>query len=331
MLAFLGLGVALYVRAVRVARGRNLEVTGIQQAAFYGGVALWAVALISPVDSLAEDLLSLHMTQHLLLAELGAPLILVGLRAPVIFFFLPRPAMVALARRRTLRRVMRKLTTPLGAIATYALVLYGWHFAPPFEAALESPLVHVLQHQSFFFIAILVWIPALEPTRRRLRGELWKAGHIVGRATRGDVPRDGLHRDALARLRLVRGADRRARHHGAHRPADRRRADARASTWRSCCSPSPSSSSGQARTMTGRKPAPQPELRSGGGVKRPTARRARAGSRSARSPRGRACRASRTRWCGATRRSSPRASASRRSACSCRPRRSASRPRARAE
>ena len=40
--------------------------------------------------------------------------------------------------------------------------------------------VHALQHQSFFFIAILVWIPALEPTRRRLRGELWKAGHIFG-------------------------------------------------------------------------------------------------------------------------------------------------------
>ncbi len=107
-------------------------------------------------------------------------MILVGVRAPVIFFYLPRPAMVALARRKTLRRVMRKLTTPLGAIATYALVLYGWHFAPAFEAALHHPLVHVLQHQSFFLISILVWIPALEPTRRRLRGELWKAGHIVG-------------------------------------------------------------------------------------------------------------------------------------------------------
>jgi cytochrome c oxidase assembly factor CtaG len=88
--------------------------------------------------------------------------------------------MVALARRRTLRRVLHKLTTPLGAIATYALVLYGWHFAPAFEAALHHPLVHALQHQSFFVIAILVWIPALEPTRRRLRGELWKAGHIIG-------------------------------------------------------------------------------------------------------------------------------------------------------
>jgi putative membrane protein len=76
--------------------------------------------------------------------------------------------------------VMRKLTMPLGAIATYAIVLYAWHFAPLFEAALHHPLVHALQHQSFFVISILVWIPALEPTRRRLRGELWKAGHIVG-------------------------------------------------------------------------------------------------------------------------------------------------------
>jgi putative copper resistance protein D len=180
VLAFLGVGVALYVRAVRVARGRGLEVSRFQQGAFCGGVALWAVALISPLDKLAEDLLSAHMAQHLLLAELGAPLILVGVRAPVIFFFLPAPALKALARRRALRRVMAKLTTPLGAIATYALVLYGWHFAPAFNAALHHPLVHALQHQSFFAISILVWIPALEPTRRRLRGELSKAGHIFG-------------------------------------------------------------------------------------------------------------------------------------------------------
>jgi putative membrane protein len=179
-IAYLAIGVTLYVRAVGIARGRGLEVTTFQQAAFYGGVALWAIALLSPVDTLATDLLSLHMAQHLMIAELGGPLILVGLRAPVIFFFLPKPIMVALARRTTLRKAMRKLTTPLGAIATYAIVLYGWHFAPAFEAALHHPLVHAIQHESFFLIAILVWLPALEPTRRRLRGELWKAGHIFG-------------------------------------------------------------------------------------------------------------------------------------------------------
>jgi putative copper resistance protein D len=180
VIAFLALGVGLYVRAVRVCRGRGLEVTTFQQAAFYTGVGLWLVAMVSPVDDLAEDLLSFHMAQHLLLAELGGPLILAGVRAPVIFFYLPKPAMVALARRRTLRKVMHTLTTPVGAIVTYGVVLYAWHFAPLFEAALEHPLVHALQHQSFFFIAVIVWIPALEPTRRRLRGELWKAGHIMG-------------------------------------------------------------------------------------------------------------------------------------------------------
>ena len=177
---YLAVGVTLYVRAVRIARGRGLEVTTFQQCAFFGGVGLWAIAIFSPVHSLSEELLSLHMAQHLMIAELGGPLILVGLRAPVIYFFLPKPAMVWLAHRRTLRKVMRKLTTPIGAIATYAIVLYGWHFAPAFEAALHNPFVHALQHESFFVIAILVWIPALEPTRRRLRGELWKAGHIMG-------------------------------------------------------------------------------------------------------------------------------------------------------
>ena len=145
-------------------------------------MALWAIALFSPVDTLAVELLSLHMAQHLMIAELGAPLILVGLRAPVIYFFLPKPAMVWLAHRRTLRRVMRKLTTPARRHRHLRVVLYGWHFAPAFEAALHNPFVHALQHESFFVIAILVWIPALEPTRRRLRGELWKAGPHHGRA-----------------------------------------------------------------------------------------------------------------------------------------------------
>jgi putative membrane protein len=177
---YLAIGVTLYVRAVRIVRGRGLEVTTFQQCAFYAGIALWAIAIFSPLHALSDDLLSAHMAQHLMIAELGGPLILVGLRAPVIYFFLPKPAMVWLAHRRTLRKVMRKLTTPLAAIAVYVLVLYGWHFSPAFEAALHHPLVHAIQHESFFFIAILVWIPALEPTRRRLRGELWKAGHIIG-------------------------------------------------------------------------------------------------------------------------------------------------------
>ena len=58
------------------------------------------------------------------------------------------------------------------------LVLYGWHFVVLFEGAVRHPLVHALQHESFVAIGMLVWWSVLEPKRRRLRGELWKIGHI---------------------------------------------------------------------------------------------------------------------------------------------------------
>ena len=58
-------------------------------------------------------------------------------------------------------------------------MLYGWHLSFAFEGAVRHELVHVAQHASFIFAGILVWWSALEPKRRRLRGELWKIGHII--------------------------------------------------------------------------------------------------------------------------------------------------------
>lgn len=170
----------LYRRAVvRLAR-RNVSVRRWQQASFYAALALGAVALISPVDPLGDELLSAHMAQHLLIADLAAPLAIAGVRWPVLAFFLPRPVLVPLARSRPLRRLLRFVTRPLVAIPIYVAVLYSWHLTALFEAALTSDAVHALQHQSFVGISLLVWWVALEPQRRRPRGELWKLGHILG-------------------------------------------------------------------------------------------------------------------------------------------------------
>lgn len=169
----------LYWRAVRILRGRGVGVRRWQQAAFYAALALTAVALVSPVNAAGERSLAAHMAQHLLIADLAAPLALAGLRWPVHVFFLPRLLLVTLARRRRLRRALAWLRQPLVATGLYVLVLYGWHMAPLFEAAVTNDLVHTLQHQSFVLVSILVWWPALEPHRRRLRGELWKVGHIL--------------------------------------------------------------------------------------------------------------------------------------------------------
>jgi cytochrome c oxidase assembly factor CtaG len=65
-------------------------------------------------------------------------------------------------------------------VPVFVLVLYGWHFSVLFEAAVRYPFVHALQHMSFVAIGVLVWWSALEPKRRRLRGELWKVPYIIG-------------------------------------------------------------------------------------------------------------------------------------------------------
>jgi putative copper resistance protein D len=177
----------LYLRAVRILAARGYEAPFWQQAAWHGGVALTATGLLSPIDGLAEDLLSAHMAQHLLIADLAAPLLLVGLRSPVYAFFLPRPALVAVARRRRLRRIFRFIRRPLVAIPVYVTILYGWHMAFMFEGALDNDAVHVLQHWSFVFGSVLVWWAPLEPKRRRLHGELWKIGHLLGARLAGMV------------------------------------------------------------------------------------------------------------------------------------------------
>jgi len=169
------------VRATRILGRRGYRVPPLQQAAWFGGLALMAVALLSPIDSLGEtDLLSAHMAQHLLIADLSAPLLVIGLRSPVYAFILPRPLFAAMARSPRLRATFRFLKQPLVAAPLWILVLYGWHLAPAYEAALRSPFLHALQHQSFIAASLLVWVSVLEPARRRVPGELWKIAHIVG-------------------------------------------------------------------------------------------------------------------------------------------------------
>ena len=169
----------LYVRALRTLARRGVAVPRLQVGLWHLGLALQAIALLSPIGSLAEDLLSAHMVEHILLADLGAPLLLAGLRNPVLAFFLPRSVLVALARRRRLRAFLRTLRRPLVALGVYTVVLYGWHLSFAFEGAVRHDLVHVAQHASFVVAGMFVWWSALEPKRRQLHGDLWKIGHIL--------------------------------------------------------------------------------------------------------------------------------------------------------
>src|SRR5688500_1765054 len=141
---------------------------------WHAGIALWVLALGGPPGAWADESLAAHMVEHLLLADLGAPLLVAGMRNPVLAFLLPRPVLLAVARRPRLRGAFRTLRRPLVALVVFALVLYAWHIAPLFEAAVESPWVHALQHGSFISTGVLVWWAALDRKSTRLN-----SSHLV--------------------------------------------------------------------------------------------------------------------------------------------------------
>ena len=179
VLLSLAVGEGLFLRAVRILHGRGVRVPLGQLVLWHLGVATWVIAFVGPFDRWGAELLSGHMAEHLLIADLGAPFLLAGMRNPVLAFLLPRSALVTLARRQRLRSAFRTLHQPLVAIAVYTLALYFWHFPFAFEGAVRNDWVHAAQHGSFVGAGMLVWWSALEPKRRRLGGELWKIGHIL--------------------------------------------------------------------------------------------------------------------------------------------------------
>lgn len=178
----------LHARACSVLATRGRIVPVAQRVSFNAGLLLILVATQTFIDPVGEHaLLSLHMLQHLLIADLPAPLLLYGVRAPVLYFFWPRPVLVTVARIQPLRRFWAWLRRPPVALTVWLATLYAWHLPPMYEAALASRLVHDLEHVSFALTGVLAWWPLLDPTHQRIEGRVWKAGYVVAARMVGGV------------------------------------------------------------------------------------------------------------------------------------------------
>jgi putative copper resistance protein D len=159
-LALLLLSAAAYAwGVVRVRRGRRAFPLAAV-VAFTCGLVITAASLLGPIDGLADASLAWHMVQHLALVSLAAPLLLLG--APLRLALAALPPRPASALARVLNaRWARALTHPAVAWLQFALVLYGTHFSPLYEAALENEAVHVCEHVLYLFSALVFWTPLL--------------------------------------------------------------------------------------------------------------------------------------------------------------------------
>jgi cytochrome c oxidase assembly factor CtaG len=120
---------------------------------FASGLALIAVAFISPLGRLDGELVLAHMSQHLLMGDLGTLLMVLGLTGPIL-----QPLLAS----RWLGW-MRHLAHPLVALPIWAVDLYVWHLPFLYEAATNHNSVHALQHTCFIGFGVLMWMPLVGP------------------------------------------------------------------------------------------------------------------------------------------------------------------------
>jgi putative copper resistance protein D len=161
VVAGIGALAAAFGYGVRAARRRGSVVAPARIRYFAAALALMALALLSPIATLSEERFSAHMIEHLMLLFGTAPLL--ALSAPVT---LALQAARSDVRRSVLLRALhsppaRLLSHPVFAWVLFASVMYASHFSGLYDAALESPWLHGVEHLLYLTAASLFWWPVI--------------------------------------------------------------------------------------------------------------------------------------------------------------------------
>ncbi len=138
-------------------------------AAFVVALVAIGLALLSPVDTLSDDLLTVHMVQHLLLVAIAAPLFAYSGIGTLALRAAPNDIRKSYLLPFLHSRVVSWLTFPVVGWVAFVGVLWGAHFTSLYNAALLDDGVHAFEHLLFVAAACLFWWPLLSPDPLRWR------------------------------------------------------------------------------------------------------------------------------------------------------------------
>ncbi|MHB8533786.1 MAG: cytochrome c oxidase assembly protein, partial [Solirubrobacteraceae bacterium] len=159
----------LYARRARTLARGGKPVPRWRQGCFYAGFSTIAAALTA-LGRGSDELLYLHMVEHLLLGDIAALLIVLGLTGPLI---------APILRIRLFDR-LRALAHPAVAFPLWALDLYVWHLPVLYQAALRHAGLHALQHAMFLGLGVNMWMCLFGPLPMpRWFGSLGRLIYIV--------------------------------------------------------------------------------------------------------------------------------------------------------
>jgi cytochrome c oxidase assembly factor CtaG len=167
----------LYLAAV--ARGQKRDRRGRRwprrhTLCFLAGLAAAAIDLCSGIGAEADERLSAHMLEHMVLWVIVAPLLAAGAPMRLAFYSFSVPA-----RRRLARclhsRAIAGLTSPVGSVSLFSVAILITHLPPVYGLALSNEFLHETEHGLYLLTALLVWAPLIGvdplPHRPGFRGQ----------------------------------------------------------------------------------------------------------------------------------------------------------------
>ena len=164
----LALAALVYLRGWLHLRSAGVNAIPAWRAvSFLLGLFLIWTALGSPLSAFDEELLTVHMIQHLLLMTFAPPLVLLG--APVMPFLhgLPKrfvqTVVAPVFRWPRMQRVGHVLSQPAICWLAAAAALVAWHVPAAFTLGLQSEAWHVFEHACFLVAGFLFWWPVIQP------------------------------------------------------------------------------------------------------------------------------------------------------------------------
>jgi cytochrome c oxidase assembly factor CtaG len=161
VLTVCALGALLFAQAVvRLRRRGRPDLAGWGRVAFFAaGIALVPISLLA-LDERADENLTWHMTQHVLVGDLSPALLVLATRGPLALFLLPPGVLKPLART-----PLRRLVRPKIAYALWAANLAVWHVPALYDAALHHERLHYFEHACWAVAGLLAWTLLLDDRR----------------------------------------------------------------------------------------------------------------------------------------------------------------------
>lgn len=144
---------AIYaIRLVSLSQ-QGRPIPGWRVVCYFSGIALIMIAFVSPLGHVGEELLWVHMVQHLVIGDVAALLIVLGLT---------RSVLAPVLAIRFFDR-MRVLGLPYIALPLWIANLFIWHIPGLYEGAVNNSAVHALEHACFIGFGLALWMPVAGP------------------------------------------------------------------------------------------------------------------------------------------------------------------------